>query len=450
MSVLRKIRGEADVRQAGARRNPKGAPPASGSRNGVAAGRAGTAHGLAGPRRDPNGHSRGPALQFEFASGQIQGKRAAQEDTVDVLLPSDSHEKPGELCRAGAAAAVVVVVADGMGGHVGGRIASNLSSKYFLDAVNKTPGSWGERLDQALIQANDILRTATEKRPELDGMGSTLVGAVVNQHGIGWVSIGDSGLYLFRDHALVRLNEDHSFGAYLDEQVRQGLLAPEHAAMDRRRNQLFHALLGDPIDHYERFAGFRDLRPGDAVLLASDGLKTLSDETVGRLIAEHEDESAEQLVVRLLEAVDAENRERQDNTSVILVKVRDGVAPGRTPATESSTTVPLNMIAADVLDPLHPGEAEGASSMVDPTGHRSAATRETAPPAAGRAAPAPVMAAAAAGPAAETGPEAVTEPDSGTAAGRAGGGIVAALLGLAIGLGIALWLYRGRLPPWPF
>lgn len=387
----------------------------------------------------------GRSLLFEFASGQIQGKRTAQEDTVDVLLPSDSADKPGELCRSGAAGSLVVVVADGMGGHVGGRIASNLSSKYFLDAVNKTTGSWAERLDQAVIQANEILRTATEKRPELDGMGSTLVGAIVNEDGIGWVSIGDSGLYLFRDGHLVRLNEDHSFGAYLDEQVKQGLLSPEQAAHDRRRNQLFHALLGDPIDHYERFAGFRDLRPGDAILLASDGLKTLTDEQVGAMIAASGDVSSAELVNRLLGAVDAENRDRQDNTSVIVVRVREGEPPPRVQPSDASTTVPLVAITAEADEPFIVAEAD-ASYLVDPSGHRAAGSGSGS----GMAAPPPAVSPAAPAPSA-LGPE--PRPSvrtDGAAQGGRGRDLTAAFLGILIGLAVTIWFLRDRLPALPF
>ncbi len=273
-------------------------------------------------------------MQFEFASGQIQGKRAAQEDTVDVLVPSTDGDSPGQFVRSGQAGNLVLVVADGMGGHVGGRIASSLSAKYFLESVDQTVGDWSDRLDAALLRANEVLRNATDARPELSGMGSTLVGGVLTEHGVGWVSVGDSGLYLCRKGALHRLNEDHSFGAYLDQQVREGLIAAETAASDRRRNQLFHALLGDPLDHYERFAGFKALEPGDVVLVASDGLKTLDDAQIGALIAQHAVESPEQLVQVLLSAVEAANRERQDNTSLIIVRAVESqaaaVATGQT------------------------------------------------------------------------------------------------------------------------
>ena len=287
-------------------------------------------------------------MLFEFASGQIQGKRSAQEDTIDVLVPAALGDAPGELARAGTAPTVVSVVADGMGGHVGGRIASNLSSKYFLDAVAKTGGSWGERLDAGLHHANEVLRDATERRPDLHGMGSTLVGAILTDSGLGWVSIGDSGLYLQRNGRLQRLNEDHSFGAYLDEQAAQGLIPPEVAAADRRRNQLFHALLGYPLDHYESFSGFIELAPGDVVVLASDGLKTLTDRAIGSIIDSHRELSPERIVAALLDAVEAAGRERQDNTSVILARVVTAETAVVRPAVERPTTVPLGTYEATV------------------------------------------------------------------------------------------------------
>ena len=307
---------------------------------------------------------------------------------MDVLLPSNSADRPGELARSGISGHLVVVVADGMGGHVGGRIASNLSSKYFLESVDQTDGDWSSRMDAAMQRANDVLRNATDARPELAGMGSTLLGGVLGEQGIGWVSVGDSGLYLCRDGVLHRLNEDHSFGAYLDQQAREGLIPPEVAATDRRRNQLFHALLGEPLDHYERFSGFRDLAVGDVILLASDGLKTLSDERIGAIISANSTLSPEHLVDQLLRAVEAENRERQDNTSLIVVRVAslDGGDPQRT--VDHPTTVSLSQ-ARETVDVTLIREEDGpdASTVVRHVAPSSAPaipaapTAPTAPPA---------------------------------------------------------------------
>ncbi len=255
---------------------------------------------------------------IEFAFSQMTGRRAAQEDALDVL-PLD-------------ASAAVLVVADGMGGHVGGRIASTISVRSFLEAVRTSSAPWDERLDAGLKSANAALRQEADRSPDLNGMGSTLVGAIVSEAGLGWISIGDSALYLYRAGDLTRLNEDHSFGAYLDQQARDGLISAEAAAVDRRRNHLFYALLGDELEHYERFSGFRDLRPGDVVLVASDGLKTLPDERIAAIVADHAAGPVDRLVDDLIAAVETEDRERQDNVSIIAARIGAPADGGTTTA----------------------------------------------------------------------------------------------------------------------
>lgn len=276
---------------------------------------------------------------IEFASGQITGKRAAQEDALDVLRLSDVSSSFGALSSEGVTLAaepvtttaaldpgVVLAVADGMGGHVGGRVASTLSIRAFLSAVANAEWQtgmldWGKRLEAGLLEANSALSRATAENPGLDGMGSTLTGAVICESGIGWVSIGDTALYLYRGGVLTRLNEDHSFGAYLDSQVRDGLMTPEQAASDRRRNHLFYALLGDTLDHFESFSGFRALYPGDVVLVASDGLKTISDEDLAVKLGHLKEKRADKIVRTLLDDVAAADRDRQDNVSIVAARI---------------------------------------------------------------------------------------------------------------------------------
>jgi serine/threonine protein phosphatase PrpC len=261
-------------------------------------------------------------LRFEYACGQIQGKRSAQEDTVELLaLPSGGAEPLQGPCNR-----FVAVVADGMGGHIGGRVASQVTAKAFLRAVSETDGPWADRMNRALLTANSALRDACDDCPDLVGMGSTLIGAVFAIEGVGWVSIGDSGLYLVREGVVKRLNEDHSFGAYLDAQASSGLITASEAASDRRRNRLFHALLGEPLEHFEEFAGFHALHDRDVLVLASDGLKTLDDSRIAALVVSHAQDSCRVLVEALLAAIEAVEHDRQDNASVVVLRVRANVA----------------------------------------------------------------------------------------------------------------------------
>ncbi len=267
---------------------------------------------------------------IEFASGQITGRRSAQEDALGImplganLSASEPVEVPATSGPVSATASLgsglIMVVADGMGGHVGGRVASSVCVEAFLSTVSASSEQWNERLEAGLLAANEALRHEAESQPELAGMGSTLVGAVVSEAGVGWISIGDSALYLHQAGSLTRLNEDHSFGAYLDQQAREGLMTSEAAQKDRRRNHLFYALLGGELDHYERFSGFRGLSAGDCVLLASDGLKTLDDGRLAGLIAAHAAEPLADMVAAILQSVEQEDRERQDNVSLIVAR----------------------------------------------------------------------------------------------------------------------------------
>jgi len=300
---------------------------------------------------------------IEFASGQITGRRAAQEDALDVLrldgLPTAECPEPTPLN-----AGIVMVVADGMGGHVGGRVASTICVRSFLESVRGSSEPWDRRLEAGLNAANTALGVEAEAHPELAGMGSTLVGAVVSEDGLGWISIGDSALYHFNGTDLTRLNEDHSFGAYLDQQARDGLMTPEAAANDRRRNHLFYALLGDDLDHFERFSSFRQLGHGDLVLLASDGLKTLPDERLARILGDHAGLPVANLVAALLAAVDAEDRERQVNVSVIAARVGP---PRTTPdriGREAPTAQPLTAgRGAETLAAIPPDAVRSEARM---------------------------------------------------------------------------------------
>lgn len=298
---------------------------------------------------------------IEFASGQITGRRAAQEDALDVMPLESVGAKPeaarGEL-TAPLDTGLIMVVADGMGGHVGGRVASTICVQSFLNSIRKSEAGWDKRLEEGLNAANLALRQEVDSRPDLSGMGSTLVGAVVGEQGLGWISIGDSALYHFHNGTLERVNEDHSFGAYLDAQAREGLMTADAAANDRRRNHLFYALLGDDLDHFERFSGFRALVPGDIVMAASDGLKTLSDEEITALLRANADRPLNDIIAALFSAIERVDRDRQDNVSIVLARLNgntehqvDKAAPEA--ASGLPPTAPIQMPSP--APPMRPG-----------------------------------------------------------------------------------------------
>ena len=86
----------------------------------------------------------------------------------------------------------VLLLADGMGGHVSGDTASRMVIKTFVETYHDTEGPTTDRLRDCLTAANHALAEATDENPELTGMGSTVVAAVISQHGLDWISVGDS------------------------------------------------------------------------------------------------------------------------------------------------------------------------------------------------------------------------------------------------------------------
>ena len=130
-------------------------------------------------------------LGGRFAARQIPGKREYQEDDYGLLDGRDLGIDGSEH--------TMLLVADGMGGHVGGATASGLLSKTFVEAYPQASGPIVDRLRDCLEAGNKAIADAIAENPELDSMGSTLVAAVVSSEGLNWISVGDSPLWLFRE-----------------------------------------------------------------------------------------------------------------------------------------------------------------------------------------------------------------------------------------------------------
>ncbi len=246
-------------------------------------------------------------IDQHYAGQRIQGKRAYQEDDFGF-----DNSQPHDF---------LMVLADGLGGHYGGAYASNCAIQAFMDDYRTTTGTVSQRLQHALYQASYQLALETKVKPELHGMGCTFVGVALNdEEQLEWVSVGDSPLWLY-DNAgrLHRLNADHSIKPFLQEQVQRGLLTPEAAARHPERNMLFSALTGGPMELVDTSPTPLELLPGDCLLLASDGLFTLSEEEITMIL--QQDLLAKELVQQLLVAVEDKLRWDQDNTTVLVVKI---------------------------------------------------------------------------------------------------------------------------------
>ena len=207
------------------------------------------------PPPDPGGFATaatgsGPLCR---AGGQLLGAREVQQDEhglIDgaTLDPDGRHP--------------VVIVADGMGGHAGGEMASRVAVRAFMDAYD-LDGAPAGRLRAGLDAANRAIDAAVCENLSLDGMGTTLVAGAVTTDGLEWISVGDSPLYLYRGGRLKRLNEDHSMAPII-EALRES--DPE-TARGMNPNKLRSALVGFAIAEAEALRAFYATLAVSAVLL---------------------------------------------------------------------------------------------------------------------------------------------------------------------------------------
>ena len=153
---------------------------------------------------------------IKVAGKQSLGKRDNQEDSFKLVFQDEKD--PGSD--------ILMIVADGMGGHAGGEVASKLGCRVFSSnfVSHATATRPRPRLEQSLHAANAAVADKIAQNPDLRGMGCTLIAALKIDDRLSWVSVGDSILFLFRDGKLSRLNVDHSVYGELLQMVRDGKL----------------------------------------------------------------------------------------------------------------------------------------------------------------------------------------------------------------------------------
>jgi formylglycine-generating enzyme required for sulfatase activity/serine/threonine protein phosphatase PrpC len=249
-------------------------------------------------------------LTFDIAGAQIDGARDYQEDAFMVTRIGDLSAEVG---------ATLAIVADGMGGHAAGNVASNMAVQSFNKhlAVHYATNPLPTVLREAVKQANQSITETVRETAALKGMGCTLVAAVIDAEQLYWASVGDSHLYLLRGTELKKQNADHSYGGFLTRMAAQGRQIEPEAGFSR--NMLMSALTGDEIADIDCPESPLTLLTGDRIVIASDGLDTLSTGKLASLLGASS--TAKAGVEALLNAVQEAKMPRQDNTTVIVLMV---------------------------------------------------------------------------------------------------------------------------------
>ncbi len=247
-------------------------------------------------------------MQAAIALDQIQGGRESQQDAACCL----EWERGSYL----------LVLADGIGGTFGGEVASRVAVDGFRDSfVQSSQQDLRRRLLAALEDANGAVLDGKEDDSKLAEMGTTLVGVAIAKDQLFWVSVGDSPVWLIRNGAIDRLNENHSIGGLLDMRAAAGEITPEAAAQSRRRGILLEAVQGGKISYVDAPKEALDLQSGDTVIVASDGVETCATGELVEIVTAGRP-SASDIAAAILDAVGAHNRPGQDNATLIVYRPR--------------------------------------------------------------------------------------------------------------------------------
>jgi len=206
----------------------------------------------------------------------------------------------------------VGVVADGLGGHPSGDLASRLAAQTTRDVFyKKSQEATGERLRTAVKKANEVIVQTAQIEVQHAEMASTITAAVIQGSSVFMAQVGDSRGYLIRNGRVRRVTRDHSL---VDELVRNGELTVEEALHHPQRNVITRALgvkATVEVDVFEE-----KLRNSDIILLCSDGLyRMVEDSEIARAMIAEPQQAVETLVAL------ANQRGGPDNISVVAVRI---------------------------------------------------------------------------------------------------------------------------------
>jgi protein phosphatase len=259
-------------------------------------------------------------------SSQITGEQAglsSYELTAAILSDAGCHRAINEDCgsfqaihQSGTEAgqSALMVVADGMGGHAAGEVASRLAVETVSRLYQKQAAHPTIALEQAFLLANQQIYQAAQTHQQWQGMGTTCTALAVCA-GLAFAAhVGDSRLYLVRNQEIYLMSEDHSA---VMEQARRGVLTPDEARTHPDKNVVLRALGTQPRVQVTTWHKPFPLRQADQFLLCSDGLSDLvaDEEIKGCVLSTTPSEACERLVEL------AKNRGGYDNITVGLVRL---------------------------------------------------------------------------------------------------------------------------------
>ncbi len=255
------------------------------------------------------------SLAFEIGNGTDVGRvRSANEDSFSCFEPANRKQM--------SAKGYLLAICDGMGGAVGGKTASEMAlntiSEIYYSQKDRDPSG---ALSDAIVEANRRIFDRAQTETGLKGMGTTAVIAVLLGGELHLAHVGDSRCYLVREGEIRQLTEDHSL---VHQMVRDGLITPEEARNHPEGHILNRSIGVSPEVEADLLQPPLPLRPGDRIILCSDGLTgQVSDDEIQAAI----ESAPPQVAVEKLIAL-ANERGGPDNITVQIARAGSG-APKR-------------------------------------------------------------------------------------------------------------------------
>lgn len=249
---------------------------------------------------------------FELVMSTALGDRDDQQDAFGYEL------KPGEG---------LVIVCDGMGGHNGGKLASNVAVKKFLESYsNAYPFSDViSFLKDATLESNKSVCSLTDENGNPLKGGSTIVALIVKNQELFWSSVGDSRAYLFRNGQLVQFTLDHNYGTVLKEQLNAGIIDSDKYKVENQKSEALISFLGmEELKLIDYNDSSIELQSNDRIIIMSDGLyKLISDREIERLIANFNNiEEALKAFEMKAGRIASQKKISRDNMTVALIKIK--------------------------------------------------------------------------------------------------------------------------------
>jgi serine/threonine protein phosphatase PrpC len=282
-------------------------------------------------------------MKFTIYQNSRQGPRQYNQDRLAYSYSKD---------------ALLLVLADGMGGHRNGEIAAQLAVKTLTDAFQRLAvpalSSPAKFLTDHIQQVHDMIENVTQAQDLIESPRTTIVAAVIQRGYLYCAHVGDSRLYHFRDGHLLFRTEDHSVVQSL---YKKGMISKEEMATHPYKNKIYNCLGGEippQVDLSDR----HELHEGDTILLCTDGVwGVLSDQQIKEIIQQNI--TIVDATTQLMDSAEFASDEKGDNMSAIGVQWGDR---SMSQAAVSTQLMPLGETTT-IMNPVTHQNIEGADPL---------------------------------------------------------------------------------------